>query len=262
MKFRKYRLKKKKIIVKSRFFWPVILIILAVSVVFYLLTLFPVFQIKEVSIFGQENILRQQIEQWALPAISKKILFFESKSIFLIKTTAIKNMLLQKFPAIEELKIRRLWSNAITIEVKERKAIAIWCRQENCFDLDQKGVVFGPANAAATTSQKLKINSEQFQGEIVLGKAVIDGKILEQILLVRKITEEKTKIQIIEFTLFEEEGRLNAKTAENWQAYFNLKGNLNWQILELELVLEKNLPLEKRKGLEYIDLRFSKVVYK
>jgi len=55
---------------------------------------------------------------------------------------------------------------------------------------------------------------------------------------------------------------LDAETTEGWTVRFNLKGDLDWQVTELRLALEKQISPEKRKSLEYIDLRFSRVYYK
>jgi len=58
------------------------------------------------------------------------------------------------------------------------------------------------------------------------------------------------------------EERLNIAVSEGWEIYFNTEGDLDWQIKELWIVLEKQISPEKRKNLEYVDLRFSRVFYK
>jgi hypothetical protein len=94
-----------------------------------------------------------------------------------------------------------------------------------------------------------------------LGEKVIDEKILEFILNSDNKLKEELKINIIEFDLLSQE-RLNVKTEEGWEIYFDLKGDLNWQTEKLTLVLENEIPPEKRGDLEYIDLRFTRVYYK
>ncbi len=41
---------------------------------------------------------------------------------------------------------------------------------------------------------------------------------------------------------------------------FDLKNSIDWQMTKLNLVLEKEIPPEKRGDLEYIDLRFGEAV--
>ncbi len=266
MKFRKYRLKKKKTIIKSRIFWPALLALTAMSGLFYLIVLAPFFQIKDIFVSGQERILTEEIKDPAWQMINRKVLFFNSKSIFLARTKTLKTMLLKSVPTIKEIKIERLWPNLLSIEIKERQMVGSWKNNDSydSFRFDETGIAF--AFDSFLMPNDLRIvskQSSQAADETALGKKVIEEKTLNQIRNIKKTVAEKTGILMYDFVLFEQEGRLNAETLkESWSAYFDLNGDLNWQILELELVLEKSLPLEKRKGLEYIDLRFSKVAYK
>jgi cell division septal protein FtsQ len=257
---KRYQVKRKKTILKNRIFWWALLILAAAGGLFYLTVLAPFFQVGKVLIFGQDKITSDQILQAIDASLTEKIFFFESQSILLIKTGSIRTLILKEFPAIEELKIKRLWPNSLGIEIKERQAIGAWCRDLNCFSLDKTGVIFEPFKPGTATD--IIIRSKQTGGEISPGEEVIEPKTLSLILDTQKRIAEKTNLIIKEFSLYENESRLDAKTEEGWQIYFDLKGDLNWQILELELLLEKTLPLEKRHGLEYIDLRFNKVFYK
>jgi hypothetical protein len=46
---------------------------------------------------------------------------------------------------------------------------------------------------------------------------------------------------------------------EGWQIYFSLDpdSDINTQLVKLNLLLSGEIPLENRKNLEYIDLRFK-----
>ena len=94
-----------------------------------------------------------------------------------------------------------------------------------------------------------------------LGQKVIEESLLKSILEIQQKLSSDLKIWITEFDILSNE-RLNVKTLQGWEIYFNPKGNINWQVVELGLVLEKEIPIEKVPSLEYIDLRFTKVYYK
>ena len=66
---------------------------------------------------------------------------------------------------------------------------------------------------------------------------------------------EELKIKTKEFIIFSE--HLNVKTSEDWEVYLNPQEDINWQLTKLGAVLEEEIPLEKRKDLEYIELRFG-----
>lgn len=257
---KRYQVKKKRTILKSRVFWWGLLISAISGGLFYLTILAPFFQIKKVLVFGQDKIASEQILQIADASLTKEVFFFESQSIFLAKTNFIKTSIIKEFPAIEKLKIKRLWPDSLGIEIKERQAVGTWCREPDCFNIDKTGVIFEPVKPG--TEAKIIIYSKQTFGKIELSGKAVEPKILSLILDIQKNIYEKTNLAIKEFSLYENDNRLNAKTNEEWQIYLDLNDDLNWQILELELLLEKTLPTEKRRNLEYIDLRFNKVFYK
>jgi cell division septal protein FtsQ len=217
------------------------------------------FQIDEIRVSGNEKISGQELQQLIWPKLETDILGVKLKSIFLANTTKpLQDLIVDKFPAIDSLKVKRAFPQAITIDIVERKPIGLWCWENNCFLIDKKGVIF----ETGQEPQELVISSKQPQGAIVLGQNIVEGKTVEQILLVQKTMKENAGVEAKEFTLVETEQRLNAKTTEGWEVYFDLSGNINWQLVRLELLLGKDLPQEKRSNLEYIDLRFSKVYYK
>lgn len=259
-KRKKYQIKRRKSLLKNRILWTTLLIVSFFGGLSYLVVFSPVFQINALVILGNERLTSQEIQQTTWSKIERQILGFKTKSIFLAEIKPLKNQLLEQFLLIDELKIKRILPKSLVLEIKERKTLGVWCWENNCFDFDKKGIIF--ESQTTTPENALIINSKQPQTEISLGEKAIDEKTLSAIMLVQQTMAEKVKITANDFTLFENDGRLNAKTTENWEAYFDLKGDVNWQLVRLELLLDKTLPLEKRQGLEYIDLRFSKIFYK
>jgi cell division protein FtsQ len=261
-KRKKYQIKRKKSLLKNRIFWTTLLIVSFFGSLCYLVVFSPVFQINALVILGNERLTSQEIQQAIWPKIEneKQILGFKTKSIFLAEIKSLKSQLLEQFLLIDELKIKKILPKSLVLEIKERKTLGVWCWENNCFNFDKKGIIF--ENQTTMPENALTINSKQPTTEISLGKKAIDEKTLSAIVLIQQTMAEKAKITANDFTSFENDGRLNAKTTENWEAYFDLKGDVNWQLVRLELLLDKTLPLEKRQGLEYIDLRFSKIFYK
>ncbi len=63
-------------------------------------------------------------------------------------------------------------------------------------------------------------------------------------------------VLVEEISVISEE-RINVKTSQGWEIYFNPKKDLEWQLRKLGADLDEFIPLEKRKDLEYIELRFG-----
>jgi len=256
---KRYRIRKKKTIFKSKLFRFAILIALLFGLGFWLTLFSPLFQIQLILISGNETISSSEIEKLIYPEIENQILLLKTKSIFVLNTNKVKDKIQTNYPVIDELRVKKLFPNSVAITIEERKRFALWRGQNSCFFIDKKGIVFEQADQDEQAD--LIIFSEQPQTEIGLNSNAIAPKTLDQIIKIKQEIEAKTDLRIQDFTLFESEARLNVKTTEGWQIYFYLEGDLDWKLIELELILDKQLPLDKRQDLEYIDLRYSKAYY-
>ena len=254
---RPHRYKRKKSIFRNRFFWLGILAFIIFGAVFYFLLFSKVFQVEKIIVTGEEKVSKEEIEFLVEKRLASKILFFKTKSIFLVNLKEIRKDILNSFPQIAEVEIRQGFFDAVNIVVIERSGAAVWCQEEDCFLLDNQGVIF--EEVLETKPGLVLIKTKPGLGE--LGETIIEKEKLTQILEIKSKLAESLETFIKEVSLISDE-RLNVKTSEDWEIYFNLKGDLDWQITELSLVLEKQIPPEKRGELEYIDLRFSRVYYK
>ena len=253
-----HQYKRKKPIFRKRFFWLGTLTLFVVGALSYFLFFSSIFQIEKIIVSGEEKIAKEDIELLAERRLENKVLFLKTKSIFSVNLGQIRQDILNVFPQIAEIEISRGFFDAINILVIERVGLATWCVEDNCFLLDNEGVIFEEVHGEPDL---LKIVDKQNLDSLVLGQKVIEDEKLNQIFEVRSRLAESIKIFIKEVAIISEE-RLNVQTPEGWEIYFNLKGEIDWQITELALVLEKQISPERRGELEYIDLRFSRVFYK
>jgi len=247
-----HRVRKKKSIVKNRFFWLTLLILLFLGTFLYFLFFSPFFQIKEILISGNEEISAEKVKNIVEKNLEKKILFLSTKNIFLVNLNHIKKEILDSFPPIAETEILKVFPDTLNVIIEERLAIANLCQENNCFLLDGEGIIF----EKNFKENLIKIADEQTVDRIpTLGEKIIEKDYLDKIFKVQKNISEDLKIEIKEFIVFGE--KLNVRTIENWEIYFDPKGDLSWQLTKLNLVLKEKIPLEKRKDLEYIELRFG-----
>lgn len=257
MKHRKpHRIKKKKSILKSRVFWQVILVLIVVSGLFYLVSFSPFFQITKVEIRGNEKISDQEIKEIIHPYVKHQIIFWQTRNIFLANLKETNNSLLEKFPEIVQVELKRSFPKTLIISIQERKPVAIFKHYDRQFLIDKEGIVFKEF-IEGQESGYLQIEGLIFEGEIKLGRQVIEKEIMTKILEIKQELSRK-EIPIIAAVIASKE-RLNVKTLENWEIYFNLREDITKQIFNLGIVLREKIPLERRKTLEYIDLRFDKI---
>ena len=235
-----YRVKKRKSILGNRFFWIVILLLLGVISLVYIFFFSWVFQIKDVAISGTNSISQEEIRK-----------FFPFKNVFLINISETKENILNGFPAIAGVKIKRRLPNRLEVEIIEREAVIVWCcRGEELFLLDKTGKPFEEAVYGESSLLLVFGEEELLTGELVSRILEIDAKF-----------KKDMDIEIEKITLASDQ-RLDLKTAESWEIYFSLEKDLNWQLTQLYLTMERQISAEERKSLEYVDLRHKKIYYK
>lgn len=241
-----HRIRKKKSILKSRFFRNTIFVLFVVFAGFYFLFLSEFFQVAEIIITGQGEFSNPDIES---------VVFSGTKNIFLTNTNELKKILLQKFPQIAEVEVKKSFPNILNLALAERKEVGIFCAENQCFLLDGQGVIFEEFNGETTLP---KLQNQTLSKELVLGEKVFGKEVLDIILEVEATLKGNLGIFSEEISQISSE-RLNVKTSEGWKIYFNIKKGLDWQMASLATILEKRLPSEKRSKLEYIDLRFDRI---
>ena len=260
-KYRKpYRIKKKKSIFKNRFFWLVILALIFLGGIFYLIFLSSFFQVQEIEISGNEKVSSKDILATVQEKLNQKLIFFSTKSIFLVNLNQIKKDILKNFPQIAEIDLKRKFPEILELKIEERKPIAIFNFEESYFFIDKKGVIFEEVSAPLenfflTGFTLPEIKSSFLTEKPKLGEKVVEEELLSKIL---KISSEfkNLKVKIVEVKIVSDE-RINLKTSEGWEIYFDPKKDLIWQLTKLKVDLENLIPFERRKDLEYIELRFG-----
>jgi cell division septal protein FtsQ len=245
---RSRRIKRKTPFFKKKIFWIFFLSFLFFSGNFYLAIFSKFFQIQQIEILGSEK-LKEVIKDLVEPEISKNFFTFETKSIFLFEQKKLVQAILSNFPQVERVEFLKEFPNKLKINIKEREAVALFCSL-NCYLIDSNGIAFEEFFGKEDFKIE-KLNKE----EISLGEVVIDKENLNKILKIKKELEE-LQIPLEKVVLVNEE-RINVKTKEGWEIYFNPKRDIDWQLTKLKVLFEKEIPKEKRENLEYIELRFG-----
>jgi len=267
--FRKpYRVRRKKSVFKNRFFWLGILVVMIIGTIVYFVTFASFFQIKEIRISGNEKVQKESLENFIWGNVSKRMLIFKTKSILLVNLQEVEKNLLERFPKVSKIYLKRNLPDIIAVNIQERKPLFLLCKNSDvCFYLDEEGVIFdyiknGIPNGVDETNKAeeslIKIRDERHQ-EVKLGEKVIEDDLLKNIKEIILKLKDGTEIFTKEIILSEK--KIALKTVQNWEIYFNPEGDILNQVQNLTLVFKEEIPLENRENLEYVDLRFGNRVY-
>lgn len=251
-----YRIKKKKIFLRRKGFWFLFFGFSLLISIFYFLFFSPFFEVKQITISGNEKIKTEEIKGLIENNIWSDFKLFKNKNINLIKKNKINDIFLKEFPQIKNFSFKKRLPNTLEITIKERQPIAIFKKEHDCFFIDSEGIIFekvSDCNRDFFVIQNFLLNQD-----LVLGNQAVSKEDISKISQIESYFKEEIKIPLKEFSIVSDE-RLNVKTDEEWEAYFSLSENIQWQLVKLKILLEKKIPPEKRKNVKYIDLRFERV---
>ena len=243
------RIKRKIPFYRKKVFWLFFFFFLFFTGNFYLTIFAPFFQIQEVEVSGSEK-LRENVKNLVESHLPTNLFSFQTKSIFLFNPNQLTQFVLENFPQIEKIEFLRKFPDKLEIKIEERQATTLFCSQK-CYLIDRDGIAFEEFFA-----KDIFEIEEVYEREINLGEVVIEKEVLDEILKIKKVLAEEFQISLEKIVLVSEE-RINVKTFQGWEIYFNQKRDIDWQLTKLRVLFEKEIPPEKRENLEYIELRFG-----
>ena len=256
-----HRYKKRKPIYRYRIFWLIFLFLIVFISLNYFLFFSDFFQIKKINIddLNQDEIIedrevaKEEIRELIDQETRNKVLFFPEKNIFFISLIKTKEKILEKFPQIAQVTINRKLPDSLNVLIKERECLVNVCfPEQNCFVLDEQGVVF---ETRKNTENLVSITDQRSFDQIVLGQEIIKQDQLFKILEIDSNLKNNLNLLIKETIISSE--KLTIITDQDWQIYFDLKEDTDWQLIKLRVVLEEKIPEQERENLEYIELRFG-----
>ena len=278
-----HRIRQKKAIwkkiLKNRFFWLGIGILLFFSGFAYAVLFSPLFEVRQIEVAGNQKIPTQELEKFVNQRIERKILFFRINHLLLVDSRKIQEDMGDTFPALEKVLIKKKWFHSLALNVQERSGVAVWCRKKSyqvefsdttknetravaqCLTLDKNGIIFEKTESG----EQVVISSPETNKEVRQGSKVIDEELLQTLLRFQKELDAfalfgELKLRVSSLSVISQD-RVNVKISEGWEVYLNPQDNMDWQITKLKLVLEREIPAEKRPKLDYIDLRFGDQAY-
>ncbi|MFH2013772.1 MAG: hypothetical protein ABIJ17_02270 [Patescibacteria group bacterium] len=224
---------------KDKKFRRIFLLIFLLILISFILFLSPLFKIKYVNVDNQE--IKDN---------------FDYKNIFLFTNKKIKIDLLNKFPKIADIQIKKnYFKRSIELEIEQRERLGIVCG-DNCFYFDKTGFLFEDA-PRTSGSLILLIN---YNSDLNIGKNIFNEKFINQILEIRDYLVIETFIKALNFNVeIFPITEIKVATNEGWYALFDLERDIQKQLLSLKVVLQEKI--QHRENLEYIDLRIENRVY-
>ena len=249
-----------------------ILIALFIYVVFYS----PLFQIKSLLLSGNKTVSSAEIKKVARLVLDRPVWLVLPNNLVLLNKEEIKNNLLDNFPRIDSLKIKRKFLNQIKIEISEKRGLVVWCRSylsenqeseeiseiKNCYLVDGNGLAYSQIADFNQRPGDLPLVEDKLTNPIIFGESVANSEFISFVFRVQEILPRMTDLEVIKLdTPSAQTKELYLTTNENWQIYFDTTRSAEEQVRILNRLLQEKISPEERKNLEYIDLRIENRAY-
>lgn len=244
------RIKPKKSILKSKWLWISVLILIVVSVALYFLLFYSKVQVANIVVSGNQKVASEDIISLVSDDINNKF----SRSIFLVDPDKLEKELSAKFPEIESVKVNRKFFQSIEVGIIERAPVAVFCPligETGCYFMDASGIIF--ESAPEVPHGRLIVRQMTGGSQVSEGKASIDKNIMDSVLKIEKDLKDNFQIDLKE-ALVRSLIRLDVSTSESWKIYFDTSSDINLQITKLNLLLSNEISESQRKNLRYINL--------
>ena len=239
--------------------WVWVLWVLFLGSMAYAVFFSPFHTLTDMTVYGNRDIPADRIEdrlreEWSRPITG----FLPGDNFFLFRTGRMERDLLERFPKLETAEVRKTFPDGVEIVISERNRIPLFCSREKCFLIDADGRARDAGNALLPENGPYLVRIEDASGqEVAEGDAVLDPSLPDTVLRLEREFREglgfSLRSPIVMPSRVAREFRFRTETG--WEIYVSPDILPEKTVGTLRLVLEKELPEERREKLRYIDLR-------
>jgi len=251
----------KKIKRKRKIFKSIAFFVVTAAVLYGLVYLANLskFRIKSVEPQSDNKILNEEIKKGVLNIISGKYFKILPKdNVFLLPKDEIEAYLMKEFPRIKSATVEIELPDNLLVKFEERKQEALLCYGKECGFLDDSGFVFEKAPYFSGDAYIKFIDEQSGDASLAIGKNIIEASKFQKIMeFINLASKEKI---VINKVLIKSEGLFHLITKEGWAILISDKNEPALTMDNLLLVLNEKIK-DRRRTLDYIDLRFGNKVY-
>ena len=185
----------------------------------YFLIFSPYFKIKNITVKGTEKISQDEILNLTNQVLSGSYLkIIPQNSLIFFPEQKLKELLKEKIPSIKEVKIIKKIPFSLTIEIKEREKVIVYCGEMKCFYLDEDGFAFEEApEIYGGLNLTLKDNSKR---EVKIKEVAINKDLISFLSQIKEFLEKSLSLGLLNFQIdFYPSRDLTAITSEGWQIF-------------------------------------------
>jgi cell division septal protein FtsQ len=183
----------------------------------------------------------------------------------LVRPRALEQFLKERYPLIKNLVVTRIFPHTLHLTVEERNILLLWCVSDTCGHVLEDGSV---REVSSVYEEEENKNHTLFLRDgsaepLRFGSDVYDPQVVALALALPQALQERFGIETEKEMSFSSRfaNELRVKTKQGWELYISTRLPLDTSLETLRLLFEKELPEDRRSGLQYIDLRTENRIF-
>lgn len=231
----------------------------AVSVAAYTVFFSSLHEIDDIRMDGVRDLGEDRLEGEIREFISRKILLvFPGNNYFLFSGQRLERDLLDRFPKLASVRVRKHFPHAIDVAVTEQERIFLWCSGDTCLLIDENGCARDGRFAEQDMNEAFLVRfTDESAVPMAAGDCSVPSDLPNIVLhLERGLREEfGLALRLPAFTPSRISREIRFRTEEEWEIWMNADIPPEKTLAALRAVLETEIAPEERVKLRYIDLR-------
>jgi cell division septal protein FtsQ len=260
-------LKEKKLdLDRRRFWWVWSLWLLAGGELLYILFWAGVFSVQNIEIQYEGSIAHQELEQdiwgtllgkWGNLIIRNNLLFIQEEKIM--------ELMRGRHPKLAAVRIQKQFPHRLIVEAQDKPYQVLWCTGPDCFLVDGEGRAENSHAFFEHRDEQGRVYTlrDESQTPVTVGEKLLDEK--ESALLgnIVQYFELRTGFtitgELVRPGVFSQEIRIT--TNQGFRVFLSARLPFDQSLDALMLFLEREIPLEERDKVDYVDLRTENRIY-
>jgi len=234
-------------------------IIVAISILIWLLFFSTLFKIQKIEVSVAEGSLPGEIELIARSIAENRLI--GKNNLLLYNKSELIRQLNEKY-YLDNLTVKKKLFHTLAISLREKQQMAVWREDEQYYYIDGDGNIINQTDPLNINSKNFPLIENLTAIKIDGRKANINKEAIDYILnLFNEFKDKKHGFEIERFIVDKDVNTIKAAILAGPKIYFNIKASLIEQTAKLDLIIKDKLKNDFKATKEYIDLRYANNVY-
>ena len=197
----------------------------------YVMLFSPIFKIKKIVVVNNEILLEGDIVKF----LEERNI--ENKNLFLLDTNQVRNVLMDYYKRIEDVKVYRMFPAKVKVKIKEKPSSVVWVTGNNSYLLDSNGYVI-PGN---NNDDKLKMPMVVDQSNILVkdGDRVVTKPFIDFVNSADESLKKRFGLGVVNYSISQTTFELRANINSGFYIVFDTTADIVDQLDKLAKVYQQ-----------------------